>query len=494
VNLFMRRKNRPDPLAAALSRSTSCSVRLLAELVENGKKARPLLMTSPLGGYHSALAAGDLVAAAMDMSKRRPRLMDLRRNAQENDINLMENTMVRPVDIFVPGESLTNDGDKFQNWINELVTSAPLAVLLCGGVLDPRHWSEDPLAWVRFSPRVILVCGEGEHTEAQVAQAGDRLRRAGLELVGSVLVTGRRGITGPNLARVLLARTDLTTDRDEQKNHEYTQPDNGQKSGTVVDGDPVWERNVNTETGGSLPEEIDGDNIPENSKHGTRKGRSKVSWFTTAASLALIAIASVYYFQFFRIAPEESFASAGDVANSSSADIPTTDMSATVSPVKDIVVFSDEYVVPDSMRENDTQTVELATKPTDQVIKSVVAVTKPAAEMEESVPEPTARFKPETEKVSSHPEFQMAPYLIPVGEQGYALHIYSFADSVDAMQQINELELLGFQTEWRAVEVSGKGRYFRVFLGSFSSKSSAREAKNGLLKKLHQDWARVVRF
>jgi len=83
----MRRKNRPDPLAAALSRSTSCSVRLLAELVENGKKARPLLMTSPLGGYHSALAAGDLVAAAMDMSKRRPRLMDLRRNTQENDTN-----------------------------------------------------------------------------------------------------------------------------------------------------------------------------------------------------------------------------------------------------------------------------------------------------------------------------------------------------------------------------------------------------------------------
>jgi len=125
----------------------------------------------------------------------------------------MENTMVRPVDLFHPGESLTNDGDKFRNWLNELVSSAPLAVLLCGGVLDPRHWSEDPLAWVRLSPRVILVCSEAEHTEAQVAQAGDRLRRAGLELVGGVLVTGRRGITGPNMTRALLARTETNKTR-----------------------------------------------------------------------------------------------------------------------------------------------------------------------------------------------------------------------------------------------------------------------------------------
>lgn len=90
--------------------------------------------------------------------------------------------------------------------------------------------------------------------------------------------------------------------------------------------------------------------------------------------------------------------------------------------------------------------------------------------------------------------FFMDPYLVPVGEDGWALHIYSFPDSATASRELEVLHRRGFQTAVRTVQIKGKGRWERIYLGSFSSKDEAQEALDPLLQKLGEDWGRPTEF
>jgi hypothetical protein len=183
-----RNEHSASELNRALSRPAPRAIRLLAELTEAGSGARrPLLMTAPAGDGPAALAAGDLAAAALDMGLNDLRLMDLRRGGNR----FKPDAMVRPLDVYYPAPGLVADVPRFQDWMRELTGTTSLAIILCGGVLDPRHWSEDPVAWTQLKPRVILAAAEGRHTENQVAEAADRLRRNELEITGGILVTDR---------------------------------------------------------------------------------------------------------------------------------------------------------------------------------------------------------------------------------------------------------------------------------------------------------------
>ena len=88
----------------------------------------------------------------------------------------------------------------------------------------------------------------------------------------------------------------------------------------------------------------------------------------------------------------------------------------------------------------------------------------------------------------------MDPYLVPVGSDGWALHIYSFPDEETARQEVATLERKGFRTETRAVQIKDKGRWYRVYLGSFRSKSEAQQALGPLLEELGEDWGRPTEF
>lgn len=201
---FSRKTRTGHELNRTLSRPHPRSIRLLSELTETGaERPRILLMTSPVGQEPAALAAGDLTAAALDMGVPRVRLIDLRREGDR----FTPGDMARQADVYYPNPALVADAPRFQEWVRELAATAGLAILLCGGVLDPKHWSEDPVAWATVDPLVILATREGQSTEVQVADAADRMRRKGLEIAGGILVTGRPrgvGITAVNQGLVKL--------------------------------------------------------------------------------------------------------------------------------------------------------------------------------------------------------------------------------------------------------------------------------------------------
>jgi len=91
-------------------------------------------------------------------------------------------------------------------------------------------------------------------------------------------------------------------------------------------------------------------------------------------------------------------------------------------------------------------------------------------------------------------DFDMAPYLQDVGTEGWAIWVYSFPDTNLAVREIARLQRRGFHASARAVEIKDKGRWYRIYIGSFPSKSAASAAKPALLEKLGEDWAAVARF
>lgn len=91
--------------------------------------------------------------------------------------------------------------------------------------------------------------------------------------------------------------------------------------------------------------------------------------------------------------------------------------------------------------------------------------------------------------------FDRAPYAVPVGRDGWALHVYSLADSASAAQQVAALTGQGFRTAVRIVEIREKGgRWWRIYVGSFPTRAAASAAMPGLLGRLKADWAEPARI
>jgi cell division septation protein DedD len=90
--------------------------------------------------------------------------------------------------------------------------------------------------------------------------------------------------------------------------------------------------------------------------------------------------------------------------------------------------------------------------------------------------------------------FDMAPYGTPVGTGGWALHVYSLPRMEALQDELKRLERRGFKTAVKAVDVEGKGRWYRVFLGNFASRAEADAAKPALMAELGVDYAAAKRF
>ncbi len=81
-------------------------------------------------------------------------------------------------------------------------------------------------------------------------------------------------------------------------------------------------------------------------------------------------------------------------------------------------------------------------------------------------------------------------YEVPVGQAGWALHVYSVPDSAGAVKECLGLKRAGFQSAVRIVEIKEKGgRWWRIYVGSYPSKSAALAAMPALLEKLSAKWA-----
>lgn len=76
---------------------------------------------------------------------------------------------------------------------------------------------------------------------------------------------------------------------------------------------------------------------------------------------------------------------------------------------------------------------------------------------------------------------------------GYALHLFSFADSTDALSELPRLQRQGWQPVVRGADIPGKGRWFRVLVGRFDDRASALAARDAVGQRAGVDWVGVVR-
>ncbi len=107
-----------------------------------------------------------------------------------------------------------------------------------------------------------------------------------------------------------------------------------------------------------------------------------------------------------------------------------------------------------------------------------------------------ARPTPATTVAPTAPvPFDAAAYAVPAGQAGWALHVYSQADSASAAKQAAQLERDGYHVAVRIVEIKEKGgRWWRLYLGSFPSRAAARAAMPALLERLRASWAEPARI
>ena len=92
------------------------------------------------------------------------------------------------------------------------------------------------------------------------------------------------------------------------------------------------------------------------------------------------------------------------------------------------------------------------------------------------------------------PAAEADPWGGRVGVQGWALHVYSIADSAAAALQLTDMEALGVAGAVRDWTDANGRRWYRIYAGSFPTRASAREAAPELQDILGTDWSAPARF
>lgn len=230
--------------------------------------------------------------------------------------------------------------------------------------------------------------------------------------------------------------------------------------------------------------------IGDDSPAGHRK-TSGVFWGAAGVFLVLITVAFIYYWQFVRTSEQEGGRPEVALIAAGSTTVESADQSEEAGQFEEIGQF--EEVDLTGMEKPETEADVAGPDSLVVPIVEIVTASAPTVEEKDSVVPETSVEQPAAGTAEAT-AFDMAPYLVPVGADGWAMHVYSFADSTQSRQQLDELARRGFQAEQQAVQIPEKGRYYRIFVGSFPSKSAARQAKDPLLAELREDWAQIVKF
>jgi cell division protein FtsN len=143
----------------------------------------------------------------------------------------------------------------------------------------------------------------------------------------------------------------------------------------------------------------------------------------------------------------------------------------------------------------DTTAAAGAQTPIDTAVTTAAArPPRQAPEEATGEPAPETAAPPTATVTQPSAAFDPAPYRGPVGAAGWALHVYSLPDSALANRQVAAVKRLGLEAVWRAVELPDRGRWYRVYLGSFPSQAAASAAIPALLARLDESWAQPVQF
>ena len=83
------------------------------------------------------------------------------------------------------------------------------------------------------------------------------------------------------------------------------------------------------------------------------------------------------------------------------------------------------------------------------------------------------------------------PFAGPVGAAGWCLHVYSFDDSLLALEEVAVMAGRGVVGLIHA-EDSGRRHLFRIYAGNFPDRAAAHAAQDELFARLRTDWAQPV--
>ncbi|MBU8870452.1 MAG: SPOR domain-containing protein [Gemmatimonadales bacterium] len=216
-----------------------------------------------------------------------------------------------------------------------------------------------------------------------------------------------------------------------------------------------------------------------------KRGTSLVFWWVALGAVGLIVLSAWYYMEFVRVSQTDS---------TGGGDQPVAEITLGADSEPPTVIVPDTVSVQVSSTAPDTGSVVgrgsisegLDSVEEDQEILS----TGDSDSLQTFVREESG----EESEVQAAQEFDMDPYLIPVGTDGWAIHLYSFPDEESAEDQLQILLRKGFMTEARSVQIKGKGRWHRIYLGSFPDRATAQQALDPLLEKLGADWGRPTEF
>lgn len=227
----------------------------------------------------------------------------------------------------------------------------------------------------------------------------------------------------------------------------------------------------------------------EEEEFARRKGNSRVFWIAAVVALLLIGAASIYYMKFMRVPANGYFPATTqqDVAQGGEA---VFDSGAALIKEETVVDVQDNE--PEQPKEEEVA-LDLPVKedlPADPMSTDPDPL-MPSDEMAENFIPPAADVSEEMLVIDG---FAMGPYMTAVGGNGWALHVFSFPDSLRAEQERKILAAKGFQTSTRVIQFKEKGRWFRLYLGNFKTKAEANAARRDLMDKLGEDWANPVRF
>ena len=222
---------------------------------------------------------------------------------------------------------------------------------------------------------------------------------------------------------------------------------------------------------------------------------SRVFWIGALVAVAVIVASSVYYFKYMRVPAEGHFQQIEIAADTESPGFGNEDQLGDGNGsggMNTPTAAIDSAVVPAGITGD-----SLAAGPDagqaerGQGEGEIPAVVSPQQEVTDSEP---VEETPVEVAVTPPAGFDMEPYREPVGTRGWALHVYSLPDSSGTVEQVRELDRRGFTSAVRNIDLGEKGRWHRIYLGSFASRSEAKAAMPALLKKLRVDWAKPEIF
>lgn len=227
--------------------------------------------------------------------------------------------------------------------------------------------------------------------------------------------------------------------------------------------------------------------IPERETGGET---SRVFWLGALAAVVVLVAIGVYYFKFVRV-PSEGHFKPVELAAETTPGVP-------VAMGPDSVAVADSLALAQAAFEQgapgSSEQLELVPDDPDPVAVEDEVVDTSADEIAAGDTVPAVEEQ-ETETAADQAGvFDMTPYEEPVGAKGWALHVYSLPDSSGTANQMKNLDRRGFNSAVRIFDLGDKGRWRRIYLGSFASRTEAKAAMPALLEKLRVDWAKPERF